>query len=314
MRRGLLSSCGYLVLMLAASNLHAADADLQGPSLGPTTYITFEGGYLFDDSPTNADYDNDDAKLGDLDSLRPGDDGGQFRFAIGQVFDSGWDYKVALSAILLSKDKSSADYDVDLPFPLPDAEGTAKAEQDLTIGIADVELGYRPDHDMGGMNLRVFGGVRGIYSSTERQFETDDKFGDITGSYEDQLFAGGPRIGLDLMLPVSEPHQIAFVGSVSGSVLFGDRSVDEELETIAGSFPNDFSDSEIIWNVEAMAGVQVAVGERAALTIGYRGQQFGDLVAKRSDIDKGGDYDQDGSGNVLLHGPFAGLTVEIPPH
>ena len=87
MRRGLLSSCGYLVLMLAASQVHAAD--VESTSAGSVTLLTFEGGYLFNDSQRNFSFDSEDDKLGNLDPLRPGGDGGQFRFEIGQVFDSG---------------------------------------------------------------------------------------------------------------------------------------------------------------------------------------------------------------------------------
>ncbi|MBC8036712.1 MAG: hypothetical protein H7X89_05800 [Rhizobiales bacterium] len=281
----------------------------QDASVGPTTYLSFEGGYLFSDGDHNVHFDPSTDKLGNLDPLRPGGDGGQFRFELGQVFDSGWDYKVAVGAILLGNDKSSSDYDF-APGPV----GTSTAKEDLTIGIVDLELGFHPEADLGGLDLRVFGGVRAIHASNEATFQTSDNFDDKAGTYEDDVVAGGPRIGLDLTMPVSDQHQIALVGSLSGSVLFGERSSDEKLQNGIGTFENDFSESETVWNVDAMAGFQMAVGERAALTIGYKGQQFGDLAAARSDVEKTGDYDRNGSKDVLVHGPFAKLTVAIPPH
>jgi hypothetical protein len=117
-------------------------------------------------------------------------------------------------------------------------------------------------------------------------------------------------------MPISDQHQIGLVGSLSGSVLFGDRTTHEDSDNTFSSFLGDnnhFSDSQTIWNVDAMVGVQMAVGERAALTIGYKGQQFGDLAAARSDVEKTGHFENDGSTDVLVHGPFASLTVAIPP-
>jgi len=291
MRRGLLSSCGYLVLMLAASQAHAAD--VEPVSVGPTTFISIEGGYLFNDSDHNVNYDNDDDKLGDLDSKRPGDDGGQFRFEFGQVFDSGWDYKLAVGAIILSNDKVSTEYDdgtIVVPgIGLIDLSGEARSKQNLEIGIADAELGYHSDP--GGMDLRFFGGVRAIYSDNDSGFKTDNTGGgDKSGEYEDEVWAVGPRVGLDLTMPVSDEHRFALVGSVSGSVLFGEREEEEEANNIFGllgaDLENSSTESVTVWNVDAMAGVQLAISNNAALTIGYKGHQFGDLVQSRTDIDK----------------------------
>ena len=291
MRRGLLSSCGYLVLMLAASQVHAAD--VESTSAGSVTLLTFEGGYLFNDSQRNFSFDSEDDKLGNLDPLRPGGDGGQFRFEIGQVFDSGWDYKVALGAILLGDDETSAS--------APSASGNSEAESSLVIEIVDLELGYHTAP--GGVDLRLFGGARALHARNEQRFDYDD--GDKVGTYDDDVYAVGPRVGLGLTMPISDPHQIALVGSVSGSVLFGDRSSRESGDD------DRLSESETILNVDAMAGVQLVVAEHAALTLGYKGQHFGDLAAGRSDVEKSGDYDSDGSKDVLVHGPFASLTLAI---
>ena len=274
--------------------------------------MSFEGGYLFDGSSSNVQFDPDDDKLGNLDFLKPGDDGAQFRFELGQVYDLGWDYKLALGAIVLGNDKTSSDYDIDVPF-FPDIVGSATGKQDLSIGIADLEMGFRPDMNAGGLDLRVFGGVRAIKTTNEGQWLASDNYGDKVGSYEDEVWAVGPRIGLDATMPIEDQHQIALVGSVSGAVLFGKRSTDEGLGTVIGSGGNSFSELETVWNLDAMAGLQVPIGERAAFTFGYKAQKFWNLVAGRSDVETFlGDYDSDGSKDVLVHGPFLNLTVEIP--
>ena len=315
MRRTLLSSCGYLVLMLAASNLSVSSAQAQSTqdqAVGPTTILSFEGGYLFNDSSSNVHFDPDNDKignhLGNLDSLTPGKDGGQFRFELGQVYESGWDYKVALGAILLDNDDTSGEYEYSCGLFCADTD-IATAEQKQKLGIADLELGFRPDTSLGGLDVRFFGGIRAIRSSNEGQFEADK-----VGSYDDSLWAVGPRIGLDAVLPIEDQHQLSFVGSLSGSVLFGDRSTDESLTTIIGPLSRSFSESETVWNVDAMAGLQMPVGERASLTLGYKAQQFWNLVSGRSDVESFfGTYTDEGNKDVLVHGPFLKLTVEVPP-
>ena len=61
-----------------------------------------------------------------------------------------------------------------------------------------------------------------------------------------------------------------------------------------------------------MAGMAFVVGDNATLTIGYRAAQFGDLMADRSDIDNDGPFSDDGPSDLLVNGPFARLTIEIP--
>jgi len=73
-----------------------------------------------------------------------------------------------------------------------------------------------------------------------------------------------------------------------------------------------WSETETIWNVEGMAGVSFGIGENADLTLGYRAALFSGLMSDRSDVEWGGDFSDDGRSDLLVHGPFARLIVEIP--
>lgn len=277
---------------------HAADIEPVGNVDYPVAFISFEGGVVFDASPANMSFKDDDSKLGDLDSLQPGDWGGQVRFELGQRLNTEWDYRVSIAAVLLGEDSSS--------------NGDAEANQKTSLQTLDVEIGYLPN-DIGALQTRIFGGLRGLHSASEADWSYDGP--DKIGEFDDEVYAIGPRIGVDLLLPLNSTD-ISLVGSASGSVLFGSMESSYNydgngLDSI-GSELTRWSESETIWNVEAMAGVAFGVGDNAALTIGYRAAQFGGLMADRSDIDNDGPFSDDGRSDLLVHGPFARLTVEIP--
>lgn len=294
MRRFLLTSTAIAALAAHVHLAHAADAT--GYADYPSAFISFEGGYFFNASSENVDFDDTDSDLGNLDSLTPGGSGWQGRFEIGQRLNETWDYKIGLSAIALGSDSTD------------DGSVNADASQDMDLQILDLEAGYH----MGGMDAvdaRIFAGVRGLHARSDTSWQSD---ADKLGQFEDEVYALGPRIGVDLAVPM-DTHDIALVGSVSGSLLFG--TVDSEV-SYRGEFYNDYdidtTDTQTMWNVEGMAGVAFGIGERADLTLGYRVAQFGDLAVDRSDIDKTGDFSANGQSDLLLHGPFARLSVEIP--
>lgn len=310
MRKALLATTAILALFAHAKLAMAADADSVGYVDYPTAFLSFEGGVVIDSSPANTEFAVDDEKLGVLDSLQPGDWGGEVRVEMGQRLDSHWDYKVGLAAIFLNEDQTSGHVDFGL------GPGHSEASQKTSLQIIDAEVGYRPD-DMGQIQARLFAGVRGLLAQTENDWSyndgasntgTDDKMGE----FDDNVYAIGPRIGVDLVVPV-ESSGISLVGSASGSVLFGSVESDYAYRNDSGgsSFTST-SDSQTIWNVEGMAGVSFDVGEHADLILGYRAAEFGGLMVDRSDIDSSGNFSDDGTSNLLVHGPFARLTVEIP--
>lgn len=323
MRRFLLTTSALVALVTASSLANAADPEAQGYFDYPTTFISFEGGYFFNASPENASfgsgYSSDADKLGSLDSLKPGAGGAQGRFELGQRLDDTWDFKVGLGMITQREDTSDTNFSVKpIPSELLVVSGTASAAQKIDMQIADIEVGYRPD-DLGSLQTRLFGGFRGLHAQTELTLEGTSNFslgtfngadklgGGFDGQATDDVFVLGPRVGVDLALPVNG-HDVALVGSASGSVLFG--TVESSTGWAGGS--ESSSDSLTVWNVEGMAGMSVGIGERANLTFGYRVAEFGGLTVDRSDVDKMGDFSGDGQSDLLLHGPFARVTIEIP--
>ncbi|MCA3574000.1 MAG: hypothetical protein IOC86_08780 [Aestuariivirga sp.] len=296
MRRFLLATTA--IAALAAHVQMAQAADATGYADYPSAFISFEGGYYFNASQENVDFDDDDSELGNLDSLRPGGNGWQGRFELGQRLNETWDFKIGLSAIALGSDSTD------------DNDARSDASQDMDLQILDLEAGYH----LGGMDsveARLFAGVRGLHARSQTSWHADE--GDKLGEFDDEVYALGPRVGVDLAVPM-DTHDIALVGSVSGSLLFG--TVDSEAsyrgDPIFNDYDTDTTDTQTLWNVEGMAGVAFGIGERADLTLGYRVAQFGDLAVDRSDVDKAGDFSANGESDLLLHGPFARLTVEIP--
>lgn len=294
MKKFLLTTTAIIALATQIKLVRAADIDPVGNMDFPTTFLSFEGGVMFDASPSDVSFDEDDAKLGDLGSLQPGDWGGYGRVELGQRMSADWDYKVGVAAVFLSEDSVSGE----------DAEATQKT----SLQILDAEIGFHPK-DIGAIQPRLFAGIRGLHSISETHWAKDDHI--KLGEFDDDVFAIGPRIGLDLVIPLDSTN-LSLVGSASGSVLFG--SVDSSY-----NYTNKGSDdltrwnaSQTIWNLEGMAGVSLDVGESADLTLGYRAAQFSGLMSDRSDIDKNGDFSEGGTSDLLVHGPFARLTVSIP--
>jgi opacity protein-like surface antigen len=295
MRKFLLVTTAIVSFAAQVEFARAADVE-PGYNLDfPSSFISFEGGIFFDASPSNISFDEDSLKLGDLNPLHPGDWGGQGRFELGQRLNSDWDYKVGVSAVFLSEDSSSGDQ--------------AEAHQKTSLQTVDLEIGYIPQ-DIGGVKTRVFGGLRGLHSASEAGWSTDVPFRKATGEFDDDVYAIGPRIGVDILVPLPAAN-VSLIGAASGSALLGNM---ESSYTYDGA---DFelthwSDSRTIWNIDAMVGVSFGVGDDADLTIGYRAAQFSGLVADRSDIETNGEFSRDGTSDLLVHGPFARLTVEIP--
>jgi len=221
MKRFLLASTAIVAL---ASHLHvarAADIDAVGNVDYPTTFISFEGGVMLDASPSNLSFDDEDDKLGGLDSLQPGDWGGQGRVELGHRLNSEWDFKVGLAEIFLGEDTAQGAPDLTNTDII---EGEANASQKTSLQLVDLEVGY-DSQDVGALQTRLFAGVRGLHSTTDAGWVYEGQAVDIgddekLGNFNDEVYAIGPRVGVDLALPLNDSN-ILLVGSASGSVLFG---------------------------------------------------------------------------------------------
>ncbi len=299
MRKFLLTTTAIVSFAAQIHFARAADVEPSHNLDFPATFISFEGGIFFDASPSNISFDEDSLKLGDLNPLNPGDWGGQGRFELGQSLGSDWDYKVGVSAVFLGEDSSSDD--------------DAKAAQKTSLQTVDLEIGYRPS-DIGGLKTRIFGGLRGLHSDSEADWSYD--FPSRNGEFNDEVYAIGPRIGVDILIPLQAAN-VSLIGSASGSALLASMESSYEFDgfNLFDGFDWEltrWSDTKTIWNVDAMAGVSFGVGDDADLTIGYRAAQFSGLIGDRSEIAFNGEFSKDGTSDLLVHGPFARLTVEIP--
>ena len=263
----------------------------------PSKYIGVEGGFLLNDSDTTLAFDPEDDKFGDLDSLKPGDEGWLAAIEFGSRIDPTWDYRVGATLIDLGTGESIDDED-------------ASAATKLRIGYADLEVGYRPDFGSG-LALRIFGGVRSLYASGTSSFEDGS---DKLGQFDDDTWAIGPRVGVGVAVPVIADRGISVVGSVAGAALFGSRDTDYRFtndEDAGDNKSQSFSNSVTVWNVDAMAGLSIPLTSAANVTLGYKAQAFGNIVGSRSDVDEDGDYTDNSDGDVLVHGPFVKMTIAL---
>jgi len=309
MKKFLLTTTAIVAFATHLQLARAAEVEPIGSMDYRETFMSFEGGLVFDASPANSDFDNDSDKLGTLASLQPGDWGGQGRFELGQQLSNNWDFKITAASTFLSHNDEKESVDTST------STGVAEASQKTSFRTFDVEVGFQTD-GFGSIDARLFAGARAMHSTTELDwnFEGDViKLGDTTehGEFRDDVWAIGPRVGVDLAVPLNSTS-VSLVGSASGSLLYGNGRSQYDYDGDDRGEHTDWSDSEKIWNVEVMAGVALDIDDNAALTIGYRAARFADLVAERSEIQSDGNFDKGGTSDLVVHGPFARLAIEIP--
>jgi hypothetical protein len=312
LKRLLLTTTAVAVLALHARLAGAADVDAVGNVDLPVTVISIEGGALFDASPANLSFDEDDDKLGGLGSLQPGGWGGQVRLEMGQRLNSDWDFKVGLAAIELQEDTAHAASSPEFTA----GSGEANASQSTKLQIFDADIGYQTD-GLGTLEVRLFGGVRGLHASVNADWDYEGEAAFVgddekLGRFGDEIYAVGPRVGVDLALPLNHSN-MSLVGSASGSVLYGNIQSQYHFDDGGNRVETThWTEIESMWTIEGMAGIAFEIGQTADLTLGYRAMQFNGVVPDRSDVGSNGEFSDGGQSDLLVHGPFARLTVEIP--
>ncbi len=268
-----------------------------------TTTVFLEGGYAFVAGDRTFSFDPESDKLGDLSPLRNGDSGVDARFAVQHQLQNDWDLRVGGGLLVLRDDETSVDDDF--------------ASQKLRIATLDAEVGYTYPLSAPS-ELRVFAGARAIGSKNTAMFETQG-FNPITeesfdkiGTYTDQAWAIGPRVGAELTYPVGHAGGFSIVAGASTAILFGRQ--DSGFTSKGSSSPlGDGRESITVWNNEFMAGIAMPVAEGASLTMGYRGQHWRGLAIDRVDVVDSGSFDRGGSADLIAHGPFMRLTLALPP-
>jgi hypothetical protein len=284
-------------------------ADVVTPITEDRWWLSVEGQYLlYDGDSARYSLDGVDTLRGLGEKLKP-DDGWGIGGEIGfRPAEGPWSYvgRVRYGESDKAKDHSA--------FYSNYAVGSAEADHREDHVIADLEIGRDVGlgAESGGLNVRVFGGVRYAYLKGK---------GSITSNYTPvsvghnpsgaaeikRTFSGlGPRIGFDATMPLSD--QFSFDVGAAGAMLFGDQKFKASgsyTDTDGNSFEIDQKRSRSIAvpNLEASAALSWLITDSAKFSLGYRVDSYFDVY---DDGDVFGGRDE---GDRIMHGPFIRLTI-----
>ncbi|MGV7220827.1 MAG: Lpg1974 family pore-forming outer membrane protein [Nitrospinales bacterium] len=171
------------------------------------------------------------------------------------------------------------------------------ADYDTTYHVVDFEVGY--NLQLGRTSLRPFVGAR--YADFEQSVHTSGNFATAFTSPLPGVYVplgghadwsrlvtnrgAGPRLGLDAQVEVGAGF--GFAGSISGSVLWGERdTVDSSnfggvaVTSLQGGVP-DGDDGDTFYNAEGDLGITYGVemgnGSSMMMTLGYRVEAWFDV-------------------------------------
>ncbi len=264
------------------------------------------GGYLFNETDANVDFDDSDDKLGGLNSLSPGKDGHQIGGAIGVPLSERMDFRVALtSESFVDDDDSIEDFSKVGSF--------AEADSHFALRYLDLELGYRPGMVETGY-LRLFAGARVLNAFNSIDYNTyDPGITDKIGNYEaeTETWGVGPRIGAEGGFQFGNSGVSLFLMG-AGSAVFShvDQSYSATVNGVSTS--SDDSDSRTIYSLEGKVALGYDVTRSINFQFGYQAQQWWNLVQTFENVGSDEPFDFDGTDDFLTHGPFARITVKLP--
>lgn len=263
-----------LPLVAAASVANAADI---GPvvvqqavapiSFEPTTHFHVEGGPIFSASRIT---EEESDKFGEF----PNDRGFYVGAVLRRLFEPKWSWQIGAGYTLLRE---------------LEVFGFAETlSSNLRFETFDVDIGF---HAGGDIHNRVFGGLRVLHSTDSLELTTPGPTFLSVG----EAWLVGPRVGVGGQFPLGS-SSFSFVAELSGAALFG------TAEVFLDGF--DASGPRMAFNLEGLGGLSWSSPGRAAITIGYRAQQWWGLrQATEVDtilVDT----------NKLLHGVFARLAFD----
>jgi hypothetical protein len=265
-------------------------------------YFSIEGGYLFNGSPSNLDFDPTFFPLNALSPLKPGRNGGRAEIAFGAFIDPAWDWRVAASATWLRDNQTL----VNLPGTF--VNSTAQATDKLAYQTYDVEIGNRTTGP--GSTVRVFAGARVLHATNDINYTSDDGFKLGNFDHHTQLWGVGPRAGFEASVPLNaSPAFVTISGSASAIFSQREHQLDFSFNTTTGSA--NFDRSPTVYNAEASAALGYRFSPLSSVQIGYRVQQWWNMVPKVGLANNTAVF-ASGESDVLVHGPFAKLTVGLP--
>ena len=262
-----------LPLVAAASVANATDV---GPvvvqqavapiSFEPTTHVHVEGGLVFSASRITEEGD----KFGEF----PNDRGFYVGAVLRRLFQPKWSWQIGAGYTLLHE------------LEVDGVDATLISE--LRFETFDADIGFHPGGDI---HNRVFGGLRVLHSTDLLVLLTPGP----SFVSEGEAWLVGPRVGVGGQFPLGS-SSFSFVVELSGAALFGAAVVD--LDGLDASGPR------VAFNLEGLAGLAWSSQGGAAITIGYRAQQWWGLrqATEADDIVV--------DANKLLHGVFVRLALD----
>jgi hypothetical protein len=316
LRRALLGAASYGCIVACLSAPKAATAQgLDFSDFYRGLSVSVEGGSLVNSSPHNFTNSMGGA-YAMVPNLTPGRDGYMAGAAIGQRLGP-WDWSLGWHGGFLDIDS----------FNGPTTGTTAYAKDGLLLQTIDPEAGYHLS--LYGSDLRLFAGARALNVQNRSAANYSSPANGKLGNFDQQssFWGAGPRAGAQATLPLSG---VPFSGSLfsglplsvvvggSGSAIFGEQNRSFEHTDTTGTFVTTTTggaghahSSPVIYNAEASIALDYKLTSMVDLAVGYRAQQFWNAAPRVNQLGGGGAFNT-GQGDILIHGPFAKITVTLP--
>jgi major outer membrane protein len=307
LRTRLLGATSFLCLALALSDaVQAQPYGSERPGYYDRFFVSFEGGYLFNGSKDNLDF-NQTSFLSGLPPLQPGRNGGMFGVSFGRPINPAWDWMLGWRYNALGTDRASTSENF--------------ASDKFWYQHFDLEFGYRPP-TMGPVDVRLFAGLRVLNAQNRIRYGYDtDKLGfDKLGNFDHKidLWGVGPRGGIQATVPLGlSPAFLSLSGA--GSAIFSRVNHQYNFSFLmenpgpptTGAGFSTTTSSRTVYNLEASVAIGFRVSPTTTFQIGYQAQQWWNLATKMGAANDVGGFEPSRS-NVLSHGLVAKITFALP--
>lgn len=275
------------LLAIMTPEVNAADLVVPPPTeFIPATYISAEGGLIWTDYGIA---ESGDDKFGDIQD----DDGFYAAVTFRRNINPSWDWQVTGTATWLNgisaRNAFFGDY----------------FDTDMDFQTVDVDLGYHPGDNP---QTRILFGARFLHATESLNYS--EEFNEFSRTFNSEGWAVGPRIGFQSDMPLGNSN-FGFVTEASGSILFGTFDTDVSGEDWGAEFwKQSSSNTRIVYNLEALAGLSWHPTQSLTFTAGYRAQQWWGIRNNTRIVVSDFDYSLRADDDILVHGPFArvGLT------
>jgi len=307
LRARLLGATSLICLALALSDpVQAQPYGSERPGYYDRFFVSFEGGYLFNGSDKNLNFDQT-GFLGGLPALGPARIGGMFGVSIGKPLNPAWDWVLGWRYNSLGTASASSPGNF--------------ASNKFSYQHFDLEFGYRPP-TMGPVDVRLFAGLRVLNAQNHIRYGYDTSFigFDKLGNFDHKidLWGAGPRGGFQATVPLgNSPVFLNLSGAASAIFTQETHRYDFSFlmenpgppSTGSGSLRTHSSPT--VYNLEGSVALGFRVNPTTTFQIGYQVQQWWNLATTIGAANDVGGFEP-GRSNVLSHGPVAKITFALP--